>query len=596
MAVPAWLPRFPPTRVLLARADRCQAAGDPVGAVRLLARAAGRQHPEACLRVARAYLDGHGVPRNATEGMRWLEQAARLDHVPAQALLAALLLRGLGAAPEEQTTASLFSDPARPADATAVTPGFVAAMDWARRAADGGSADGQAVLAYILTRGPEQLRDHDAAADLYRRAAEAGSAQGALGHAIALARGTPTAEIQADILRWLDKAAQGGLPTAQYMLGELHERGLTGTADLVAAAAAYRVAAEQGHRSAQARYGLALMLGRGVARDALGGESWLRRAALAGDPEAAALVGDLYARRGTDADPDLPPNHLEAAQWYRRAAEAGHAAAARALGLMYLTGTGLGRDPEEAANWFRLAAARGDTAAQADLGNLALRGGGTADDLAKSREWFLAAAERGDASAAFNLGVCLLEGVGGARDPEGAERWLRQAAETLPNAQFWYGRMLAQGTGVPAKPRAGRGWITKAAEAGLPEAQALLGSMLVNGEGGQTDHVTAQVWFAHAAASGHAGAMFALGALAGGGHDVPVDRELARKWYRAAAEKGHGHARLMLGRFLARGLGGPVDPEEARLWLERARAQGLAEAEQDLAALPQAQAGNSPAA
>jgi TPR repeat protein len=43
---------------------------------------------------------------------------------------------------------------------------------------------------------------------------------------------------------------------------------------------------------------------------------------------------------------------------------------------------------------------------------------------------------------------------------------------------------------------------------------------------------------------------------------------------------------MMLGRYLARGLAGRRDSQEARQWLERAVAQGLAEAQQDLAALP----------
>ena len=597
MALRIRLPRFPTTRMLMKRADRHMAAGDAVGAVRVWAQAAGREEPEACFRVARAYLDGKGVPRSATEGMRWLERAARLDHVPAQALLAALLLSGLGMAPPEAAASGLFKDLARPSGAAPALPGYTEAVGWARRAADAGSADGQAVLAYILTQGPEELRDRDKAAELYRLAAEAGSTQGSLGHALAMAANAADGSVdeatQKQILHWLENAAKGGLPTAQYMLGELHERGLAGAVDLSAAAAAYQAAAALGHRNAQARYGLALMQGRGVPRDELGGESWLRRAAMAGDPEAAALVGDLYARGGTGHGPAgkrgaLPPNFLEAAQWYRRAAEAGHGTAARALGLLYLTGAGVGRDAEEAATWFRLAAARGDTAAQADLGNLALRGGGTPEDLARTREWFQTAAERGDATAAFNLGICLLEGVGTERDPAQAAHWLRRAAESVPNAQFWYGRMLAHGNGVKADAAEGLVWLTKAAQAGLAEAQVLLGSMLVNGEGGPKDHATAQVWFAHAAASGHAGAMFALGALAGGGHDVPMDRELAQNWFRAAAEKGHAHARMMLGRYLARGLAGPADPVQARRWLEQARDQGVTEAEGDLATLPPA--------
>jgi len=43
----------------------------------------------------------------------------------------------------------------------------------------------------------------------------------------------------------------------------------------------------------------------------------------------------------------------------------------------------------------------------------------------------------------------------------------------------------------------------------------------------------------------------------------------------------------MLGRYLAAGAAGDRQPGEARLWLERAMAQGIDEAEQDLAGLPE---------
>ncbi len=77
------------------------------------------------------------------------------------------------------------------------------------------------------------------------------------------------------------------------------ERGLNVPQDRAAAAANYKQAAEKGHRGAQARWGFALMDGNGVEPTHVEGESWLRRAALAGDAEAAALVGDIYAKGGS---------------------------------------------------------------------------------------------------------------------------------------------------------------------------------------------------------------------------------------------------------------------------------------------------------
>ena len=89
--------------------------------------------------------------------------------------------------------------------------------------------------------------------------------------------------------------ADHALSTAAYLLGALTELIVR---DLAAAATLYRRAAEKGLRAGQLRWGLALLHGRGVDRDTAEAESWLRRAAQAGDPEAAALVGYLRAHGG----------------------------------------------------------------------------------------------------------------------------------------------------------------------------------------------------------------------------------------------------------------------------------------------------------
>ncbi|MDT8870630.1 hypothetical protein RAA17_04245 [Komagataeibacter rhaeticus] len=90
-------------------------------------------------------------------------------------------------------------------------------------------------------------------------------------------------------------------------------------------------------------------------------ETWLRRAALAGDREAAALLGDLHAR----GEAALPGDH-EAVTWYRMAAEHGHAVACRMLALLY-AGAGVAADPAQARHWLARAAALGDAAAMTDL-------------------------------------------------------------------------------------------------------------------------------------------------------------------------------------------------------------------------------------
>jgi TPR repeat protein len=176
----------------------------------LLARAAAAGLAEAQYRVGRCYLEASGVPASASEAARWLRAAAEQGFVEAQALLATIYLRGLGA--DDGIAAATLTRPRGAAQVGA--PDFAAARLWAERAAEAGSADGQALLAYILTSGPEAGRDLAAAKEWYRRAAEAGSPQGRLGLALALLRGIPDAAAFREAAAHLAAAAAAGLARA----------------------------------------------------------------------------------------------------------------------------------------------------------------------------------------------------------------------------------------------------------------------------------------------------------------------------------------------------------------------------------------------
>ena len=78
--------------------------------------------------------------------------------------------------------------------------------------------------------------------------------------------------------------------------------------------------------------------------------------------------------------------------------------------------------------------------------NLVLDGAGSSEDSARVAHWFEQAAASGDLVAAFNLGLCLDKGIGVEPDAQQAAHWLRRAAEGVPEAQYMYGRMLAEGT------------------------------------------------------------------------------------------------------------------------------------------------------
>lgn len=417
--------------------------------------------------LARCYLLGLGLPASLEGALPWLSRAATKGDVGAQTQLASLALQGI-------TDARAADDPALFGHGTwrqGQPPDFVAARRWAEPAAANGSAEAQAMLGFILTAGPESLRDPERGAAAYRAAAEAGNAQGKLGWAMTLVHDPAQADRVRALLR---DAADAKIAAAHYTLAALDDRQDADEATLASVATHYRSAAEQGHSAAQFRYGLALMSGRGVPQNPHEAESWLRRAALGGETLAAAVVGDLYSRSGP-----VPPNYCEAGMWFRRAAEAGHAGAARALGQLYLRGGGFGADPESGVHWLRVAAGAGD------------------------------------AEAAYDLGLCLAEGRGVARDDAAALEWLRRAAQTRADAQYWYARMRAEGRGAPADQVEARAWYLRAANGGNGDAAVAAGEMLLNGRGGPADRSAAFALFARAAAAGNVSAARAM-TLAGG--------------------------------------------------------------------------------
>jgi uncharacterized protein len=170
----------------LRRAIRLSERGRGAEAFALLAHAARAGIPEAEYRVARSYLEGAGVPPSRAEATRWLKRAAAQGSVEAQVLLAVLYIQGwaveVGGDEGGAEANRLF------AIETPTGPSFPAAEIWARKAALAGSAEGQALLGYVLTSGPDTIRDLDEAHQWYERSANAGCPQGHLGYALSLAR------------------------------------------------------------------------------------------------------------------------------------------------------------------------------------------------------------------------------------------------------------------------------------------------------------------------------------------------------------------------------------------------------------------------
>src|SRR5579862_9765873 len=208
-------------KAALRQAIRLCDEGRPEAALALLRRAAKAGLADAKYQIGLLYLRGSGVPLSRMEATRWLERAANDGHVEAQTTLAALFVHGLANA-GNSGHAELSADRLFAADDPS-EPDFNAALHWARQAADAGSAKGQAMLAYILTGGPEAVRDLEAAHGWYERSAAAGCPEGCLGYALSLAPQINDEEGRRKVAMHLRQAAKAELPSAIYLLAVLTE-------------------------------------------------------------------------------------------------------------------------------------------------------------------------------------------------------------------------------------------------------------------------------------------------------------------------------------------------------------------------------------
>ena len=87
-----------------------------------------------------------------------------------------------------------------------------------------------------------------------------------MGYALALLRDAKQDSDRTLAAAEMSKAAEAGLPLGIYLLGTMSESGIGLERDVTAASRLYERAASMGLRQGAARWGLALLEGRGVPR------------------------------------------------------------------------------------------------------------------------------------------------------------------------------------------------------------------------------------------------------------------------------------------------------------------------------------------
>lgn len=189
------------------------------------------------------------------------------------------------------------------------------------------------------------------------------------------ASATPASNTVADTPVTLEAAATAGDPVARYQLALQR----INAGDLQGGATLMRRAAEQGVPDAQFRYGRMLERGEGVATDPSAARDWTLRAAEAGHLRAMYEAGVMFINLSP-----TPANQQAAARWFEQAALHGMGDSQFNLGLLFEEGFGVPQSPADAYAWFLIAAAGGDTAARERASGL--RQSLSADERAAAEE------------------------------------------------------------------------------------------------------------------------------------------------------------------------------------------------------------------
>jgi formylglycine-generating enzyme required for sulfatase activity len=321
--------------------------------------------------------------------------------------------------------------------------------------AEQGDARAMNIFASVLLRVPDN-KSLDQPTVWYRKAAEQGSAAGQANLGYMYLRGYARegdrkVKDYGEALKWFREAAEQGFDEGQFYFGVMHELGIGTVQDYNQAAIWYRRAAEQGNVKASTSLGTLYSEGKGVAQDYSEAMKWFYLAANAEDHEAKYQLGLIYENGlGVPKDPDLADLFFRSLhaisdddkkfdgfifgdRWYipleknkigqrsvRYLADS-DADKQYMIAEFFRFSEIMPQDLHVAAQLYRLAAEQGHLDAMFDLGEMYFHGSGVPQDFAEAARWWRLATEQGHTQAQFNLTQFYKDGTNEPKDTVDAE-------------------------------------------------------------------------------------------------------------------------------------------------------------------------------
>lgn len=308
---------------------------------------------------------GLSIPREPSQGVEWLNNAAHAEQPDAQLALGYIHEAGNIVAPDLATATKWYQKRSETGNEEAtfnlarcqhLQGNHAAALRLWTELAKKGDIRSLNNKGTYFALGIGTPRDSTAAANMFRIAQKSGYsvAEYNLGICYELGEGVKQSNLTAHML--IESSAQRGYAQAQYHLGDCYLTGrIVGIKNHMLAIKWLNEAREQTHQGAKFDISYSLDLHLTGEMSARCNNDWVKRAAALGESDAQSYLGRCYAY-GTET---IRQDYTEAVKWITMAAMNDDGPAQYLLGYFYGKGIGVKRDTKLSSEWHRQAAING---------------------------------------------------------------------------------------------------------------------------------------------------------------------------------------------------------------------------------------------
>lgn len=326
-----------------------------------------------------------------------------------------------------------------------------------------------------------------------------------------------------EAFEYMNKAALGGEPRAQYLVSQMYSKG------------------------------------EGVRQDFAQSILWCEKAANGGDLDAQLYMAEMY-----DKGEVLDVNLQKSVEWYRIVADKGNAKASFKLGKMYFDGRGVPQDYAKAFSLYTKAAEKGYIPAMESLAVCYINGRGCSRDERQAEKYLSMAVERGSDNSVELLASLYMNADSKVHSSAKAMNLLeKEVSLGHTQSMLILSRLYLSGDEVPKNISKGLKLLERVVAEGNREALYELGMIYYEGKIVDRNYRRAVALINDSAQQNYVKALYMMGIFCYRGIGMISKTGDAFDYFRRAGELGYIKAYLALGQMYEKGIGGVCDYHEA---------------------------------